>query len=69
VTVVGLVGFIAPFLDAQHCTIYFGWDTQASLLCGVALSTTSMAVVYAVMLKPGSTKPTTERNPWGLLHQ
>ena len=30
-----------------------GWDSQASLLAGVALSTTSMAVVYAVMLETG----------------
>jgi Kef-type K+ transport system membrane component KefB len=29
------------------------WSLRASLLCGVALSTTSMAVVYAVMLETG----------------
>ena len=33
-----------------------GWDAQASWLCGVALSTTSMAVVYAVMLETGFNK-------------
>ncbi len=54
VTVVGLVGFIAPFLGCSVIARYLlGWSTQASLLCGVALSTTSMAVVYAVMLETG----------------
>jgi len=33
-----------------------GWNLQASLLCGIALSTTSMAVVYAVMLEYGFNK-------------
>ncbi len=32
------------------------WNLQASLLAGVALSTTSMAVVYAVMLETGFNK-------------
>jgi Kef-type K+ transport system membrane component KefB len=54
VTVVGLVGFFAPFLGCAAIARYLlGWDPQASLLCGVALSTTSMAVVYAVMLETG----------------
>jgi len=54
VTVVGLVGFFAPFLGCVAIARYLlGWDPQASLLCGVALSTTSMAVVYAVMLETG----------------
>lgn len=54
VTVVGLVGFFAPFLGCAAIARYIlGWDTQESLLCGVALSTTSMAVVYAVMLETG----------------
>ncbi len=54
VTIVGLVGFFAPFLGCAAIAYYvLGWNTQASLLCGVALSTTSMAVVYAVMLDTG----------------
>ncbi|MBN2432068.1 MAG: cation:proton antiporter [Acidobacteria bacterium] len=54
VTVVGLVGFFAPFLGCAGIAYYgLGWDLPASLLCGVALSTTSMAVVYAVMLETG----------------
>jgi len=57
VTVVGLVGFFAPFFGCaalSYCVI--GWDVQASLLAGIALSTTSMAVVYAVMIETGFNK-------------
>lgn len=54
VTVVGLVGFFAPFLGCAAVARYLlGWNPQASWLGGVALSTTSMAVVYAVMLETG----------------
>jgi Kef-type K+ transport system membrane component KefB len=54
VSVVGLVGFMAPFLGCAAVAHYLlGWDANASWLCGVALSTTSMAVVYAVMLETG----------------
>jgi len=57
VTVVGLVGFFAPFLGSAAIAHYaLGWNLKASLLCGVALSTTSMAVVYAVMLDTGFNK-------------
>lgn len=54
ISVVGLVGFLAPFLGCTAIAHYaLGWNLQASLPCGVALSTTSMAVVYAVMLETG----------------
>ena len=57
VSVVGLVGFIAPFLGCTAVAHYvLGWDADASWLAGVALSTTSMAVVYAVMLETGFNK-------------
>ncbi|MBI4596237.1 MAG: cation:proton antiporter [Candidatus Tectomicrobia bacterium] len=57
VTIVGLVGFFAPFLGCAAVAHYFlRWNSQASWLCGVALSTTSMAVVYAVMLETGFNK-------------
>ena len=57
VTVVGVVGFFAPFLGCTALAYYvLHWDLQASLLCGIALSTTSMAVVYAVMLETGLNK-------------
>lgn len=57
VTVVGLIGFLAPFLGCAALAYYIiGWDFRASLLAGIALSTTSMAVVYAVMLEYGFNK-------------
>jgi len=57
VSIVGLVGFIAPFLGCTAVAYYvLGWDVNASWLAGVALSTTSMAVVYAVMFETGFNK-------------
>ena len=57
VSIVGLIGFLAPFLGCSALAYYLlKWDIRASLLCGVALSTTSMAVVYAVMLETGFNK-------------
>ncbi|MBK9128622.1 MAG: cation:proton antiporter [Phycisphaerales bacterium] len=53
-TTIGLVSFAAPFLGATAAAKYLlGWDTQAAWLAGVAMSTTSVAVVYAVMLELG----------------
>ncbi len=53
-TALGLSGFIAPFLGCAALAHYaLGWDLQASWIAGVALSTTSVAVVYAVMLETG----------------
>jgi glutathione-regulated potassium-efflux system ancillary protein KefC len=52
--VIGLVGFFGPFLGCAAVAHYLlHWTTPASLLVGVALSTTSVAVVYAVMLELG----------------
>ncbi len=52
--VVGLVGFFAPFLGCTAIAHYvLHWTTRSSWLAGVALSTTSVAVVYAVMLELG----------------
>jgi Kef-type K+ transport system membrane component KefB len=57
VLIVGLVGFVAPFLGcAAVARFLLHWSIQASWLAGVALSTTSMAVVYAVMLETGFNK-------------
>jgi Kef-type K+ transport system membrane component KefB len=51
---VGLVGFFAPFLGAAAVAHFIlKWSLPASWLAGVALSTTSVAVVYAVMLEFG----------------
>ena len=55
--VIGLIGFLAPFAGcALLAKFVLGWSLQASLLAGIALSTTSMAVVYAVMLEYGFNK-------------
>jgi len=51
---VGLAGFFGPFLCCTLVGHYvLGWTVRSSWLCGVALSTTSVAVVYAVMLELG----------------
>ncbi|MDR5684079.1 MAG: cation:proton antiporter [Armatimonadota bacterium] len=53
-TVMGLAGFLAPFLGAAWAARQLlGWSPQASWLAGMALSTTSVAVVYAVLLELG----------------
>jgi glutathione-regulated potassium-efflux system ancillary protein KefC len=51
---VGLVSFAGPFLGCTAAAYWvLHWQVQASWLAGVALSTTSVAVVYAVMLEFG----------------
>jgi glutathione-regulated potassium-efflux system ancillary protein KefC len=56
-TVVGLVGFFGPFLGCTAVAHYvLHWPMRPSWLAGVALSTTSVAVVYAVMLELGFNK-------------
>jgi glutathione-regulated potassium-efflux system ancillary protein KefC len=56
-TAVGLIGFFAPFFGCAAAAYWgLGWGSQPSWLAGVALSTTSVAVVYAVMLEYGFNK-------------
>jgi len=51
---IGLVSFAAPFVGAILFARYvLGWDWYAAMICGIALSTTSVAVVYAVMVETG----------------
>jgi len=51
---VGLASFAAPFLAcAAAAHFLLGWEVMPSWLAGVAMSTTSVAVVYAVMLEFG----------------
>ncbi|ADH64611.1 sodium/hydrogen exchanger [Allomeiothermus silvanus DSM 9946] len=53
-TVLGLAGFFAPFLGVAAIAYFaLGWSAQPAWLAGVALSTTSVAVVYAVLLELG----------------
>lgn len=52
--VIGLIGFFAPLVGATLVARFLlGWDVRVSWLAGVALSTTSVAVVYAVMIELG----------------
>src|SRR5262249_61451261 len=51
---VGLASFLFPFLGCAAGAHYvLGWDVMPSWLAGVAMSPTSVAVVYAVMLEVG----------------
>jgi len=57
ISIVGLVGFFAPFIGASLIAYFLlDWGIRPSLLTGIALSTTSMAVVYAVMIEYGFNK-------------
>jgi glutathione-regulated potassium-efflux system ancillary protein KefC len=51
---IGLASFSFPFVGCAAAAHYLlGWETMPSWLAGVAMSTTSVAVVYAVMLEFG----------------
>lgn len=53
-TAVGLISFFAPFLACAAAARWLlGWEVGPSWLAGIAMSTTSVAVVYAVMLEFG----------------
>ena len=49
---IGTAGFLLPFLGAlAYAHHVAGWDPRAAQIAGIALSTTSVAVVYAVMVE------------------
>ena len=51
---IGLASFFFPFFGCTAAAYYLlGWELMPSWLAGVAMSTTSVAVVYAVMLEFG----------------
>jgi len=53
-TALGLFGFFFPFFGCAAAAYFvLGWQVMPSWLAGVALSTTSVAVVYAVMIESG----------------
>jgi Kef-type K+ transport system membrane component KefB len=53
-TVLGAASFFAPFLAAMAYAYFVAhWNIDASKIAGIALSTTSVAVVYAVMVETG----------------
>ena len=54
---IGALSFLLPFAGVAAFTYYVsGWDLNASLIAGIALSTTSLAVVYAVLVETGLNK-------------
>jgi Kef-type K+ transport system membrane component KefB len=53
---IGGLSFAAPFFGAWlFCAWVLGWSTPAAQIAGVALSTTSLAVVYTVLVETGLT--------------
>jgi Kef-type K+ transport system membrane component KefB len=53
---IGGLSFALPFLGTWiFCARVLGWDAPAAQIAGVALSTTSLAVVYAVLVETGLT--------------
>jgi Kef-type K+ transport system membrane component KefB len=54
---IGVVSFLGPFVTASLTSyLLLGWTGRASLITGTALSTTSLAVVYAVLVERGLTR-------------
>jgi len=51
---IGLMGFFAPYIGCLLLARYgLGWPWPQAQIAGIALSTTSVAVVYAVMIETG----------------
>jgi Kef-type K+ transport system membrane component KefB len=54
---IGLAGFFLPYLGVlAYAHFLLGWDWPQAQIAGIALSTTSVAVVYAVMVETGLNK-------------
>jgi glutathione-regulated potassium-efflux system ancillary protein KefC len=70
-TALGVVGFVFPFLGCAAAAFFvLGWEPRPSWLAGVALSTTSVAVVYAVMIEYGLNRTEYGKTrARGMLHQ
>jgi Kef-type K+ transport system membrane component KefB len=54
---IGTFSFLVPFIGVFLYVYYFtAWSLQASLIAGTALSTTSLAVVYSVLVETNLSK-------------
>jgi Kef-type K+ transport system membrane component KefB len=54
---IGIAGFFLPYLGVlAYAHFLLGWDWPQAQIAGIALSTTSVAVVYAVMVESGLNK-------------
>jgi Kef-type K+ transport system membrane component KefB len=55
--VIGGISFLLPFLGAMAFAYFVThWNLRAAEIAGIALSTTSVAVVYSVMVETGLNK-------------
>lgn len=51
---IGFFSFLVPFIGAGLYAFFIaGWTASASIITGLALSTTSLAVVYSVLVETG----------------
>lgn len=50
---IGVIAFLLPFAGAWAFAYAIGWNMRSAEIAGIALSTTSVAVVYAVMVETG----------------
>jgi Kef-type K+ transport system membrane component KefB len=54
---IGLISFAAPYVGCMLYARYgLGWDWPQAQIAGISLSTTSVAVVYSVMVETGYNK-------------
>jgi Kef-type K+ transport system membrane component KefB len=54
---IGIVGFLAPYVAVLFFARYgIGWTWPQAQIAGISLSTTSVAVVYAVLIETGFNK-------------
>ncbi|HBO84957.1 MAG: potassium transporter [Deltaproteobacteria bacterium GWC2_42_11] len=54
---IGIFSFLVPFIGVFLYTYHIAdWSLSASLIAGTALSTTSLAVVYSILVETGLTK-------------
>lgn len=52
--IIGVLSFLLPFAGVwMFAQFVLGWQLQQAQIAGIALSTTSVAVVYAVMIETG----------------
>jgi len=58
--IVSLASFLAPLAGGFFfCRYFAGWNVHAALITGIALSETSLAVVYSVLVETGLVKTRT----------
>lgn len=54
---IGLSSFLTPFICLSFYTYYVAeWSLNAALITGVALSTTSLGVIYSILMETGMNK-------------